>query len=208
VTIPLAAQAWVVVDVETTGGSPQYGHRITEIAAVRVQGGEIREVFSTLVNPDRRIPPAIVGLTGITDEMVRDAPRFRQVAARLVGVLGGSTFVAHNAAFDWRFVVAELTLCGSGSLRGPQLCTVRLARKLLPQLSSRSLGSLIEYFGVPVNSRHRAEDDAVATARLLLRFIDMLGERGVEDWPTLQAFLRKPAPRRVRVAAPRSMSSE
>jgi DNA polymerase III subunit epsilon len=208
VIAPLADQGWVVVDVETTGGSPQYGHRITEVAAVRVQGGDVREVYSTLVNPGRRIPPAIVSLTGITDAMVSGAPRFRQVAPRVVDALRGRIFVAHNAAFDWRFVCAELETCGHGELRGPQLCTVRLARKLLPQLASRSLGSLIHYFGFQVNSRHRAEDDALATARVLLRFVEMLGERGVEDWTSLEIFLRKPAPRRVRVAAPRSMSSE
>jgi DNA polymerase III subunit epsilon len=204
----LADHEWIVVDVETTGGTPRFGHRVTEVAAVRVRGGRIHDVYSTLINPGRPIPRAIVSLTGITNEMVEEAPRFREVATRLVEVLRGGVFVAHNAAFDWRFVCSELELCGEGSLRGPQLCTVRVARKLLPQLSSRSLGSLIQYFGLSVDARHRAEDDAVATARLLLRFFEMLGERGIEDWAALQAFLRKPAPRRPRRAAPRSMRSE
>lgn len=204
----LTDHEWIVVDVETTGGTPRFGHRVTEVAAVRVRGGRIADVYSTLVNPGRPIPRAIVALTGITNEMVADAPRFRQVVPRLLAVLRGGVFVAHNAAFDWRFVCAELELCGEGSLHGPQLCTVRVARKLLPQLASRSLGSLIDYFGLAVDARHRAEDDALATARLLLHFLEMLGERGIEDWATLQAFLRKPASRRPRRAAPRSMSSE
>jgi DNA polymerase-3 subunit epsilon len=202
----LSEEEWVVVDVETTGGSPLQGHRVTEVAAVRVAGGEVRETFSSLVNPERRIPSMITALTGITDEMVRGAPRFHEVAPRLCDALGGRVFVAHNAAFDWRFLTAEMERTGQ-RFEGRQLCTVRLARKLFPNLPSRSLGPLADYFGLEIESRHRALDDAVATARVLLHFLRLLEDQGVDDWPALEALLRKRMPRRKRSAGPRSMDS-
>lgn len=201
----LRDERFVVVDVETTGGSPGGGHRVTEIAAVCVEGGEIRETFSTLVNPGRRIPSMIVSLTGITDSMVADAPRFGQVANQVLPLLEGRVFVAHNAPFDWRFVSAELERTTGMLPAGRQLCTVRLARKLLPQLPSRSLDGLAQYFGLDIESRHRALDDAVATAKVLLYFLDALEERGIEDWEGVDVLLGKRAPRRKRTATPRSM---
>jgi DNA polymerase-3 subunit epsilon len=203
----LHAEEWVVVDVETTGGSPQHGHRITEIAAVRVSGGEIRETYSTLVNPDRHIPRMITSLTGITDEMVRGAPRFHEVAPRVSEVLGGCVFVAHNAAFDWRFVSAEMQRSTGRTLSGRQLCTVRLARKLLPQLPSRGLDALAQYYGLEIEARHRALDDAVATAHVLLRFLDTLRDREVVDWAGMEVVLGKRAPRKKRQISPKSMES-
>lgn len=203
----LLEEEWAVVDVETTGVSPDRGDRVTEIAAVRVTGGEVRDHFCTLVNPERPIPARITGLTGITNRMVADAPRFREVAHRVAGAMEGRVFVAHNASFDWRFVRAEMDRATGRVPEGRQLCTVRLARKLLPHLPSRSLGALAEYFGVPLESHHRALDDALATARLLLRMTEMLEERGVEDWAGVEALLKRRAARRPprRTGAPRSM---
>jgi DNA polymerase-3 subunit epsilon len=203
----LLEEEWVVVDVETTGGAPERGHRVTEIAAVRVSGGEIVERYSTLVNPERRIPRMITDLTGITDGMVQSAPRFHEVAPRVVGALEGRVFVAHNAAFDWRFVSHELERSLGRTLDGRRLCTVRLARRLLPQLPSRSLDGLAEYFGLEIASRHRALDDAEATARVLLRFVEMLAEREIVDWDGVQTLLEKRAPRRKPRRTPRSMDS-
>lgn len=201
----LLDEEFVVVDVETTGGSPQHGHRVTEVAAVRVVGGEVRESFASLVDPCRHIPRMITALTGITDEMVRGAPRFEEIAPELMDVLGGRVFVAHNAAFDWRFVCSELERTTGSTLEGRQLCTVRLARRLLPQLPSRSLDGLAEYFGLEIASRHRALDDAVATARVLVRFIDLLSDRGVTDWAGVQTLLSGRATRRKTRRSPRSM---
>src|SRR5690606_5969882 len=99
---------FAVVDVETTGTSPAQSDRVTEIAIVQVERGEVAEVYETLVNPGRAIPPAIVALTQITQEMVRVAPPFPQVAAEVVGRLRERVFVAHNAPFDWRFVSHEV----------------------------------------------------------------------------------------------------
>jgi DNA polymerase III subunit epsilon len=203
----LRATEWVVVDVETTGTSARTGHRVTEIAAVRVRGGLVEEEFSTLVNPGRPIPSAITSLTGITNEMVAGAPPFEQVAAELCDFLADGVFVAHNASFDWGFVAAEVERCEGRLLTGRRLCTVQLARRLLPQLPSRALGALVHYFGIHVNARHRAGDDARATADILLRFLEMLEEREISDWAGLQALLaRRNGPRaRRRSALPRSM---
>ncbi|HEX8695244.1 MAG TPA: 3'-5' exonuclease [Longimicrobium sp.] len=202
----LREEEWVVVDLETTGGSPYRGHRVTEVAAVRVSGGRVAEAYSTLVNPDRAIPAMITALTGITGEMVSTAPRFREVAARVSEEIQGRVFVAHNAAFDWRFLSHEMRMATGLAPQGRQLCTVRLARKLLPELPSRGLDALALYFGVRIESRHRALDDAVATAHVLVRLIEMLEERGAGDWDALQSVLKRRARRRKkRKASPQSM---
>ena len=205
----LLEEEWVVVDVETTGGSPAGGHRVTEVAAVRVSGGEVRDAYATLVNPERPIPSMISRLTGISDAMVAAEPRFAEVAPRLARALDGGVFVAHNAAFDWRFVSHELQTATGMTLAGRRLCTVRLARRLLPELPSRSLDGLALYFGVEIEGRHRALGDATATAKVLLRLIGMLEERGVEDWAGLETVLgaRKPRAPRKRRASPRSMEA-
>lgn len=203
----LLEEDWVVVDVETTGGSPNGGHRVTEVAAVHVSGGVVRQVHSTLVNPERRIPRMITELTGISDAMVARAPRFPEVAPQVAEWMQGRIFVAHNAAFDWRFVSAELERCTGRAPAGRQLCTVRLARRLLPTLPSRSLDALAVYFGLQIESRHRAADDALATAHLLLRLLEMLDERNVRSWAELEAFFSGRKVRRKRQAAPRPMDA-
>jgi DNA polymerase-3 subunit epsilon len=205
----LRHEEWAVVDFETTGGSPAGGHRVTEVAVVRVSGGVVRDSYSTLVNPERRIPGMITSLTGITQEMVAFAPRFCDVAHHVGEAVEGAVFVAHNAAFDWRFLCHEMQHATGASPAGRQLCTVRVARKLLPNLSSRGLDALSVYFGVEIESRHRALDDARATAHILLRLIDMLEDRGVADWEALQILLGARAKRasRKRSASPRSMEA-
>ncbi|MDB4951225.1 MAG: dnaQ [Gemmatimonadetes bacterium] len=206
----LREEEFVVVDVETTGGSPGTGDRVTEIAAVRVSRGIVTESFSSLVNPERPIPSAIVHLTGITHEMVRGAPTFREIAHQVEAMVQGNVFVAHNAAFDWSFITAEMERAMGSTPRGRTLCTVRLARKLLPELPSRALGALAEYFGVEIESHHRALDDAAATARVLLRLVDMLEEHDVEDWSALEWFMKQRATApgsSKRRASPRSMRS-
>lgn len=125
---------YVVVDVETTGGSVDRGDRITEFAALCVDGtGKVIEEFQTLVNPERPIPPFITRLTNITEEMVRDAPRFSEIAGEVARILDGRIFVAHNAAFDWHFVSRELERATGLVLEAPRLCTVRMARRLVPR---------------------------------------------------------------------------
>lgn len=163
--------SYTVVDVETTGSSPERGHRITEIAAVRVERGEIKDVFQTLINPERSIPPFITALTSISWEMVKDAPKFGEVCEELLARMAGTVFVAHNATFDWKFVAAEVARATGRRIEGRRLCTVRLARVILPQLRRKSLDWVANHYGVEIEGRHRAGGDALATAHCLLRML-------------------------------------
>ena len=200
---PLAHLPYVVVDVETTGGRPESGDRVTEIAIVLVEGGQVREVYETLVNPLRPIPPWITQLTNINWAMVKDAPRFSDVCAHVTERLRGRVFVAHNAPFDWRFVTAEVERSTGERLDGRRLCTVRLARKLLPQLPRRSLDYVARHYGVDISARHRAAGDAVATAEVLLRLLRDAADHGATRWAELERLLAPsgPAKRRRRPSA-------
>jgi DNA polymerase-3 subunit epsilon len=182
---------YAVVDVETTGGAPSRGHRITEIAVVEIRDGVIARDFQTLVNPGRSIPPRIAALTGINDEMVADAPFFEDVAPELLGWLEGRVFVAHNVSFDWSFVSFQLGDSLGEVPESPRLCTVQLARRLAPGLKRRNLDSVASHFGVPIHARHRAHGDALATARVLLRLLDEARGRGVRDLTGLQRLLSR-----------------
>lgn len=188
--------SYCVVDVETTGTSADRGDRITEIAVVRVHGGEATTVFESLINPERPIPPYITALTQISWDMVKDAPRFRDVCDQLLGVLEGHVFVAHNASFDWRFVSAEVARATGRPLIGRSLCTVRLARRLLPQLRRRNLDSVSYYYGIDIAARHRAGGDAYATAHVLLRLLADARGRGCTTWPELEQLLGATTARR------------
>jgi DNA polymerase-3 subunit epsilon len=186
----LESRSYAVVDVETTGGSPSRGHRITEVAVVVVRDGCVAEDFQTLVNPGRTIPSRIAELTGITDEMVSGAPFFEDIAQELLGWISGKVFVAHNVAFDWRFVSAQLGDALGEVPDSPQLCTVQMARKLAPELRRRNLDSVATHFGIPIHARHRAYGDALATARVLLKFLDAARAQGIRDLESLQRLLR------------------
>jgi DNA polymerase-3 subunit epsilon len=179
------------VDVETTGGTPRRGHRITEVAVVEVDDGVIASDFQTLVNPGRPIPSRIAALTGITDDMVAGAPFFEDVAEELLGRLEGRVFVAHNVSFDWSFVSAQLGDSLGEVPVGPRLCTVQMSRRLAPELTRRNLDSVATYFNVPIHARHRAYGDAMATARVLLRLLDEARLQGIRDLPTLQRLLSR-----------------
>lgn len=194
----LDSLSYAVVDVETTGTSAGTGDRITEVAVVVLSGGEVVRRFQTLVNPERPIPPMITALTHITWEMVRDAPRFGDICEELLDVLSGNVFVAHNAEFDWRFISAEVARATGHRLEARRLCTVRLARKVLPHLPSRRLDSLAHYYGVEIADRHRALGDADATARILLRLLGEARDRDCVRWGDLQRLLAPSSTRRKR----------
>lgn len=159
-------QTYVVVDVETTGG-PGERHRVTEIGAVKVQGGEIVGRFETLLNPGRPIPPEITRLTGITPAMVADAPPFADVADEFAAFLEGAIFVAHNVEFDYGFLSREYGRLGR-PFRYPKLCTCAGMRRLYPGQPSYGLGALCSAFGIELRRHHRAMADAEAAAGLLL----------------------------------------
>ncbi|HSG82188.1 MAG TPA: 3'-5' exonuclease [Gemmatimonadota bacterium] len=188
--LPLREMEFVVVDVESTGGSPSKGDRLTEVAAVRMTGGEIVDCWESLVNPRRPIPPSVSRITQITDEMVAGAPTFAELADELRQAMEGAVFVAHNVSFDWRLLQAEFERCVGGRLGGEVLCTLRMARKLHPELRRRSLGALADYYSLGFEDWHRAGPDARATAMLLGKFLDRLEEHDVHDWGRLQLFLK------------------
>ena len=185
----LSTLTYAVVDVETTGTRAFYGDRITEVAAVLVRDGVVAERFETLVNPERPIPRYITALTNISWDMVKDAPRFADICDDLMRMLDGRIFVAHNAEFDWRFLSLEVERAMGRRLHGQRLCTVRLARKLLPQLRSRRLDALAHYYGIEIVGRHRAGGDAVATAHILVRLLASARDYSVERWTDLERLL-------------------
>lgn len=160
---------YAVIDVETTGGNAHSG-RITEVGVYVVDGENIVDSFESLVNPECRVQPFVVRLTGISDEMLADAPKFYQIARKLVEITEGCTFVAHNAAFDYSFFRQEFANLGYQYKR-PVLCTVKLAQKVMPGMPSYSLGKLCASLGIPIAQRHRAGGDALATVQLLQKLL-------------------------------------
>ena len=165
--------------------------RVTDIAVVVVHGLRLELILESLVNPGITIPPRVSLLTGISDAMVRDALSFEDVADRLLTALAGRVFVAHNARFDWWFLSAELRRARGMTLTGPRLCTVALARRLLPQLESRSLDSLTHFFGLENPARHRALGDALVTARLFARLIALARDQGARTLADLEALSQR-----------------
>ncbi|HTD99531.1 MAG TPA: exonuclease domain-containing protein [Mucilaginibacter sp.] len=155
---------YAIVDIETTGGHAN-ANGITEVAICLHDGKKVTQRYSTLVNPGRDIPVYIRALTGITNEMVQDAPSFEDVAADIYHLLHGKIFVAHNVNFDFSFIRFHLAAAGY-DLQSSKLCTVRLGRKILPGMPSYSLGKLCRHLGIDNESRHRAAGDAEATATL------------------------------------------
>lgn len=155
---------YAILDIETTGG--QYNEEgITEIAIYKFDGHKIVDQFISLVNPEIPIQPFVVNLTGINNEMLRQAPKFYEVAKRIVEITEGAIIIAHNAKFDYRILQTEFNRLGFEFIR-ETLCTVELSKKLLPDVKSYSLGKLVRELGIPMSDRHRASGDAKATVIL------------------------------------------
>lgn len=174
----LSALPLAFVDVETTGASTAYGDRVTEIAVLRIENGIVTERFSTLVNPNRRIAPAVVALTGITPEMVADAPTFRAVAADVADRLRGTVIIGHNVGFDLSFLrhefrAAAMELGDVADLR-KVLDTVRLARQIFGR-GGNGLQKLAVRLEVAVETAHRALADCLTTAAVFDRMLEPLG---------------------------------
>ena len=194
---PLLSQCeFAVVDVETTGSRPSRGDRITEVAVVVVGPRGVQTVCERLVNPERPIPGVVTAITRITNAMVRDQPVFAEIAGDVLSALEGRIFDAHNARFDWVFLYHELRHARGVRLDGPRLCTVDLTRRLVPGLRSRSLDSVTDHFGVPIEGRHRAGGDARATAAVLRRLLDAAQNAGAETFEDLRTVDRRERGRR------------
>jgi DNA polymerase-3 subunit epsilon len=161
---------FAILDIETTGGSPA-SEKITEIAIFFHDGRKVVDEWSTLINPEKSIPYFITGLTGITNEMVADAPRFYEVAKEIVERTENHTIVGHNVSFDYSFIKSEFKRLGFEFSR-KTLCTVKLSRKTFPGYTSYSLGKICKELGIVINDRHRAAGDALATVRLFEMVLD------------------------------------
>ena len=170
---------FAIIDIETTGSGAKFG-KITEIAILIHDGKRVVEEFCSLVNPECNIPYFITRLTGISNEMVATAPRFCEIARKVVEMTEGKTFVAHNASFDYGFVREEFDQLGYDYQRDV-LCTVKLSRALLPGMHSYSLGKLCETLRITNSSRHRALGDAAATAKLFDLLLQRAGDKDIRD---------------------------
>ncbi len=155
---------YAILDIETTGG--QFNEEgITEIAIYKYDGYDIVDQFISLVNPEKPIQPFVVKLTGINNAMLRSAPKFYEVAKRIIEITDDCILVAHNTSFDYRILRTEFNRLGYDFIK-PTLCTVELAKKLIPEQPSYSLGKLVRALGIPMSDRHRASGDALATVKL------------------------------------------
>ena len=171
----------VITDTETTG-IQAHAHRIIEVAGLRVNGDGTRESYSELINPETSVPGRITRITGISSAMVFDKPTASDIIPAFMDFLGDGIFVAHNIRFDYSFLNAELERLGLDAMQNQGLCTLKLARRLLPGLRSKSLGSLATFYRIPGEGRHRAAKDVEITTTILERFCEMaVDDHGVSD---------------------------
>ncbi|MBA3769858.1 MAG: hypothetical protein H0X08_05085 [Blastocatellia bacterium] len=184
----LADTEFVVFDLETTG-SKAPPCRITEIGACRVKNGEVLDKFQTLVNPRMPIPPFITALTGISNEMVAEAPLFEDVAIQFLEFIGDSVMVAHNSGFDMRFLNHEIgRIFPDYKLANPCLCTVQLSRRLLPDIENHKLKTVAAHYEIDLTNHHRAAADAFATAHIFVNLLTRMRSEGVSDLATARSY--------------------
>src|SRR6478736_9621087 len=160
---------YAIVDIETTG-SYASANGITEIAIHVFDGNKVVKKFESLINPLQPIPRYIQSFTGITDEMVSNAPQFVEVAEEIFNILNENIFIAHNVNFDYSFLKSHLLKAGH-DLKVKKLCTVRLSRKIFPGFPSYSLGNLCRFLNVEIENRHRAGGDAEATFEVFTKLV-------------------------------------
>ena len=173
---PIDKANFCVFDVETTGLSP-YKNKIIEIAIVKVSKLKIVDKYCTFINPGRQIPFFITNLTGISDDDVYDAPYFDEVADDIMNFISDHILIAHNLAFDQSFLKTELKNCSREKITNPGVCTVKLARRLYPNLRSKSLSSVSSHLRLKNKDAHRAYGDADVTAKVLIKMLKALKEK-------------------------------
>jgi DNA polymerase-3 subunit epsilon len=189
--VPLSTGRYIVFDTETTGFYPYQGDEIINIAAVVVEDGKIREdlIFDQLVNPYRPIPPAVIELTGINDEMVADKPGVCAVLNDFLDFIGDSVLVAHNAEFDLAFINIKLNWYTQTEVYNPVVDTFKLARALCPELMSHDLDTLIRFHKVKEHPRHTALGDSLMTAEVFLDHLSRLEEKDIDTLKQLYYYL-------------------
>jgi len=185
---------FVVVDIETTGLSYNTS-KITEIGAVKLRNGKIIDRFETLVNPEKRIPSFITRITGITNDMVKEAPKVYQVLPKFLNFLGERCFIGHYATFDYNFLNYNAQMHHNVSLLNDKLCTCRLARRLLPELPSKRLSSVSYHLGISETTEHRAMSDAMITAKIFIDFLNRLKQRNINSVKGLLKFQSSKIPK-------------
>ena len=179
---------FVVVDIEATGAKMP-PNRIIELGAYRISDGRIVDNFVTLVNPEIPIPRFVMALTGITNEMVKEAPLFAEVAPKWLEFVADAVLIAHNAPFDTNFINHEISRVYPGHrMINPHLCTVTLSRRAVPGLANYRLDTVSDHFSIPIVDRHRAGSDALATAEVFIRILERLEEHGVRDLAEARSF--------------------
>jgi len=167
-SLPIDKASFCVLDVETTGLSPQYNN-IIEVGIVRVKNLKIVEKYHSLINPGREIPAFITGFTGISNDDVYDAPFFDDIADDVIEFIGNDVVTGHNLPFDNSFLKREFKYCGREELKNPNLCTLRVAKRIFPLLKSKSLGAVSSFLKIKNSSYHRALGDAETTAKILIK---------------------------------------
>lgn len=179
---------FVVVDLEATGAKMP-PNRVIELGAYRISKGRIVDNFLTLVNPEIPIPRFVISLTGISNEMVKSAPVFADVAPRWLDFVSDAVLIAHNAPFDTSFLNHEIARVYPGHrMLNPHLCTVRLSRRVFPGLNNYRLDTIADHFSIAISHRHRAGSDALATAEVFLHLLSRFGEHGITDLAAARKF--------------------
>jgi DNA polymerase III epsilon subunit family exonuclease len=179
---------FVVVDIEATGAKMPPNRNI-ELGAYRIRGGRIVDSFVTLVNPEISIPRFVIALTGISNEMVKEAPLFAAVAPKWLAFVEDAVLIAHNAPFDTNFINHEISRVYPGHrMINPHLCTVTLSRRAVPGLANYRLDTVADHFSIPIIDRHRAGSDALATAEVFIRILAQLEGHGVKDLAAARSF--------------------
>ncbi len=179
---------YVVVDLEATGAKMP-PNRVIELGAYRIRNGRIVDKFLTLVNPEIPIPRFVISLTGITNEMVKAAPVFADVAPRWLDFVSDAVLIAHNAPFDTSFLNHEISRVYPGHrMVNSHLCTVRLSRRVFPGLNNYRLDTVADHFSIPISHRHRAGSDALATAEVFLHLLSRFEDHGVLDLGAARKF--------------------
>ncbi len=179
---------FVVVDLEATGAKMP-PNRVIELGAYRIRQGCIVDKFLTLVNPEIPIPRFVIALTGITNEMVKSAPVFAEVAPKWLNFASDAVLIAHNAPFDTTFLNHEISRVYPGHrMINSDLCTVKLSRRAFPGLTNYRLDTIADHFSIPILHRHRAGSDALATAEVFLNLLPRLDEQGIKDLASARSF--------------------
>lgn len=178
----------VILDIETTGLEPTQ-HEITEIGAMKIQDREVKEIFSTLIKPNQSIAPEITRLTGIDNEMVIDAPKASKIMPSFIEFIGSCALIAHNSDFDLPFVRYHVKQATNQDLNNSVICTLKLARYLLPDLPNHKLHTVASHFEFNIQNRHRAMGDVELTYQIWLKFIELLKAQNIGNQRELDLLL-------------------